>query len=73
MWQRKYVVKILQKFGMMDCKSMETPMVKDMRKLRDFYYDPIDSSLYQQLIGSLVNLVSTRTDIFFAMTTLSQF
>jgi hypothetical protein len=26
-----YVVKILQKFGMMDCKSMETPMVTNMR------------------------------------------
>ena len=25
--QGKYVVKILQKFGMMDCKSMATPMV----------------------------------------------
>jgi hypothetical protein len=24
--QGKYAIKILQKFGMMDCKSMETPM-----------------------------------------------
>jgi hypothetical protein len=33
--QGKYVVKILQKFGMMDCKSMATPMVTDLKKLRD--------------------------------------
>jgi len=32
--QGKYIVKILQKFGMMDCKSMTTPMVIDLRKLR---------------------------------------
>jgi hypothetical protein len=45
----KYVVKILQKFGMMDCKSMATPMVIDMRKLRDSDSDPVDSSLYQEV------------------------
>jgi hypothetical protein len=33
--QGKYVVKIFQKFGMMDCKSMATPMVTDLKKLRD--------------------------------------
>ena len=43
----KYVVKILQKFGMMDCKSMATPMVTNLRKLRDSDSDPIDSSLYR--------------------------
>jgi hypothetical protein len=43
--QGKYVVKILQKFGMMDCKSMTTPMVTDLKKLRDS--DPVDSSLYR--------------------------
>ena len=37
----KYVVKILQKYGMMDCKSMETPMVKNLSKLRDSYSDPL--------------------------------
>jgi hypothetical protein len=42
----KYVVNIFQKFGMMDCKSMATPMVTDMRKLRDSDSDPVDSSLY---------------------------
>jgi hypothetical protein len=42
----KYVVKILQKFGMMDCKSMETPMVKDLKKMRDYDSDLVDSSLY---------------------------
>jgi hypothetical protein len=43
----KYIVKILQKFGMMDCKSMTTPMVTYLRKLRDSDSNPIDSSLYR--------------------------
>ena len=36
--QGKYVVKILQKFGMIDCKYMATPMVTDMRKLRLWFW-----------------------------------
>jgi hypothetical protein len=51
--QGKYVVKIFQKFGMMDCKSMATPKVTDLRKLRDFDFDPVYVSLYRQLNGSL--------------------
>jgi hypothetical protein len=71
--QGKYVVKILQKFGMMDCKSMATPMVTDLRKLRDSDSDPVDSSLYRQLIGSLMYLVNTRPNICFVVNMLSQF
>jgi hypothetical protein len=44
--QGKYVVKILQKFGMMDCKSMATPMTTYIRKIRDSDSDPVDPSLY---------------------------
>jgi hypothetical protein len=46
---------------------METPMVTDLKKPRDFDSDPIDSSLYQQLIGSLIYLVNTRSNIFFVV------
>jgi hypothetical protein len=45
--QGKYVLKILQKFGMMDCKSMETPMVTDLKKMRDFDSNPVDLSIYR--------------------------
>jgi hypothetical protein len=44
--QEKYAIKILQKFGMMDCKSMETPMNKDIRKVKDLDFDTVDPSLY---------------------------
>jgi hypothetical protein len=71
--QGKYAVKILQKFGMMDCKSMATPMTTNIRKVRDSNSDPVDPSLYRQLIGSLMYLVNTRPDIFFVVNTLSQF
>jgi hypothetical protein len=71
--QGKYAIKILQKFGMMDCKSMDTPMNADMRKVKVPDSDPVDPSLYRQLIGSLMYLVNTRPDICFVVNTLSQF
>jgi hypothetical protein len=71
--QGKYAINILHKFGMMDCKSMDTPMNTDIRKVKDPDSDPVDPSLYRQLIGSLMYLVNTRPDIFFVVNTLSQF
>jgi hypothetical protein len=59
---------------MMDCKSMDTPMTTDIRKVRDSDSDPVDPSLYQQLVGSLMYLVNTpRPYILFAVNTLIQF
>jgi hypothetical protein len=58
---------------MMDCKSMETPMNVDIRKVKVPDSDPVDPSLYRQLIGSLMYLVNTRPNIYFAVNTLRQF
>jgi hypothetical protein len=47
--QGKYIVEILKKFGMIDCKSMPTPMVMDLKKMNDASNDSgeIDPHLYQ--------------------------
>jgi hypothetical protein len=52
---------------------METPMNADIRKVKVPDSDPVDPSLYRELIGSLIYFLNTRPDIFFAMNTLSQF
>jgi hypothetical protein len=43
----------------MDCKSMDTPMNVHIRKVKVPDFDPVDPSLYRQLIGSLMYLVNT--------------
>jgi hypothetical protein len=45
----------------------------DIRKVKVPDSDPVDPSLYQQLIGSLMYLVNTRPDICFVVNTQSQF
>jgi hypothetical protein len=52
---------------------MDTPMNTDIRKVKVPDSDPVDSSLYRLLIGSLMYLVNTRPDIYFAMNALIQF
>ena len=71
--QGKYTVEILQIFGMMDCKSMATPMVTNLKLLSDSSSYLLDPTMYKQLIGSLMYLVNTRSDICFTMNTLSQY
>jgi hypothetical protein len=73
--QGKYTIDILRRFGMLDCKSMSTPMVSNLKKLHesDFGSNLVDQSLYRQLIGSLMYLIHTRPDICFVVSALSQF
>jgi hypothetical protein len=70
--QGKYRVEILQRFRMMDCKCVATPMVTNMKLLSDSSSDLVDPPMYKQLIGSLMFLVNTKPDICFALNTLSQ-
>jgi hypothetical protein len=60
---------------MMDCKSMPTPMMMNLKKMNEASSDSddIDPNVYRQLIGSLMYLVNTRPDICYAMNGLSQF
>lgn len=73
--QGKYIVDVLKRFRMMDCKSMSTPMVSNLKKLHDsdFGLDSVDPTMYRYLIGSLLYLVHIKPDICFTVNALSQF
>jgi hypothetical protein len=47
--QGKYTVEILSRFGMMDCKSMATPMMTNLKKLSDSTSDSdlVDPTMYR--------------------------
>ena len=71
--QGKYVVEILKRLGMMDCKAMNTPMASNLKLLSDASSGVVDAMMYRQMIGSLMYLMNTIPYIFFAVKTLSQF
>jgi len=71
--QGKYAVEILKRFGMLDCKAKSAPMVENLKFLCDTTSETVDATIYRQMIGSLMYLMSTRTYICFAMNTLSQY
>jgi hypothetical protein len=73
MAQGKYIVDVLNRFGMMDCKSMCTPMITNLRKLHDSNTssDLVDPTMYRKLFGSLMYMIHTRPDICYTVIAMS--
>ena len=58
---------------MVDCKPMSIPLVSNWRKIDASGSEEFDSTLYRQLIRSLMYLVNTQPYISFTFNSLSQF
>lgn len=73
MSQGNYSIEILKRFGMLDCKSMSTPMETNLKKLHEVATssDLVDPTTYEKLIGSLMYLINTRPNICYVVNTLS--
>nr|GEZ13493.1 ribonuclease H-like domain-containing protein [Tanacetum cinerariifolium] len=62
----KYVLEILNKYGMESCDPIGTPMeIKDKLDL-DQNGTPVDATKYRSMIGALMYLTSSRPDIVHA-------
>lgn len=73
--QGKYVVKLIEIFVMVECKSMHTPMEMKYKKLCGNAAGPNleNPKENRQLIGGLMFYVNTRPNICFVLNTLSQY
>ena len=67
-------MKLLENFGMVDCKSMLTPMELNFKKLSGSAAGPVPTNPteYRQLVGALMFLVNTYRDVCFEVKTLRQ-
>ncbi|GJR01314.1 putative ribonuclease H-like domain-containing protein [Tanacetum coccineum] len=63
--QDKYVTEILKKFGFTDVKTASTPMETQKLLLKDEDGEEVDVHLHISMIGSLMYLTSSRSDIMY--------
>ena len=70
--QGMYTVEILKRLEMMDCKVIATPMASNLKHLYDASFDSFDTTMYHQMIGSLMYLMNTIPYICFVVNTLIQ-
>ncbi|GJZ24786.1 retrovirus-related pol polyprotein from transposon TNT 1-94 [Tanacetum coccineum] len=58
--QSKYTLDILKQFGMENCDTVPTPMVRQAKLKLDLVGKPVDHTDYRSMIGSLMYLISSR-------------
>ncbi|GJW20568.1 putative ribonuclease H-like domain-containing protein [Tanacetum coccineum] len=65
--QDKYLYEILKKFGFTKVKTTSTPIETQNPLLKDENGEEVDVHMYRSMIGSLMYLTSSRSDIMFAV------
>jgi hypothetical protein len=71
--QSKYVADILERTRLTDNKTVDTPIEVNARYSSSEGLPLIDPTLYRTIVGSLVYLTITRSDIVYAVHVVSQF
>ncbi|XP_014660668.1 uncharacterized protein LOC106804324 [Setaria italica] len=71
--QAAYAAKLLEKFGMTSCNSVQVPMENRLKLSKISTTPPVDASWYRSIVGSLQYLVHTRPDIASSIGYVSRF
>ncbi|CAL2259665.1 unnamed protein product [Prunus armeniaca] len=65
--QKKYALEVLEKFGMNKSNPVLNPIVPGCKLLRDEDGVKVDSTIYKQIVGSLMYLTATRPYMMFVV------
>ena len=71
--QRHYILNLLYKFGLTECKPVSTPLNRNLQIDVDSGTAVVHPTKYCQLIGNLIYLTITRPDLNYSVGLLSQF
>jgi len=71
--QKKYIGYLLNKFVMVECIPLTTPMEQNLKLTSIEGREFKDATKYRQLVGCLNYLTTTRPDISFTVGILSRF
>ena len=70
---KKYLKKILKKYGMEECKPVSTPMITGCNLSSRDDSPVVNQPKYRSMIGSLLYLTRTRPDIMHAVGIVGRF
>ena len=71
--QRKYAQEILERFNMDQCNSVHNPVVPGFKLMKDEGGVEVDSTVYKQMVGSLMYLTAKRPDLMFIISLISRY
>jgi len=71
--QGKYARSLLKRFRMEQCRSAATPLQQNLKLSSDDGTKHVDATMYRQLVGSFIYLMTTRPDLAYSISVLSQF
>jgi hypothetical protein len=71
--QKNHIGELLNKFGMVECNHVSTPMEHNLKLISKEGNEFEDSTKYTQFVGSVIYLNTTRPDISFVVGILSRF
>ncbi|GJR88117.1 retrovirus-related pol polyprotein from transposon TNT 1-94 [Tanacetum coccineum] len=66
--QSNYALEIIKKYDMLSSDPVDTPMVDKSKLDKDLQGKPVDPTHYRVMIGSLMYLTSSRSDLVFTLT-----
>ena len=72
-YQHKYATDNLQRFRMDKCKPAETPIALGTKLTKNGDEPVVNNTLYKQMVGSLMYLTTTRTDLMYVVSLISRF
>ncbi|GJX49017.1 retrovirus-related pol polyprotein from transposon TNT 1-94 [Tanacetum coccineum] len=65
--QSKYAYEIVKKYGLHSTDFVDTPMIENKKLDEDLQGKQVDATLYHDMIGSLMYLTSSRSDLNYAV------
>ena len=71
--QTKYIMDMLNKFRMKDCKPVSTFMVTGWKLRKDDEYKEVKKRCYRSMIGSFLYVTTSRLDVMQAAGQVSRF
>jgi hypothetical protein len=73
MSQCKYIKDMLKKFGMEDAKGISTPIGINGSLDSDTSGNMVDQKMYRSMIGSLLYVTASRSDMIFSVCMCARF